>query len=313
MALKIPPGLKLAQLKQIAYKCGIPSSGTKPILTQRLTDDIASPTRHGVQRILSIDMGIRNLAYCVMEWPQVAPGRKDAARPLPVLLDWRRLAVFEAADPAVSNAKDNFEPRAMAIAACNLVRGQLLGAKPTKVLIERQRFRSMGSAHILEWTVRVNMLESMLYAIFQALHDEGRWRGDVVPIAPGRVGPYWVDEEADPSTDNTYKKVRNSKSSKIKNKGLKMDLVRQWLHRQDIMVLGNEQVQATAKAYMAKWDRRPGGKRGVQKGAEASASDDVKKLDDLADCLLQAMAWRDWEHNKMIARDQGILALLDEA
>jgi cruciform cutting endonuclease 1 len=35
------------------------------------------------------------------------------------------------------------------------------------------------------------------------------------------------------------------------------------------------------------------------------------KLDDLADCLLQGMAWIEWEENKRKALEHGVQALLD--
>jgi cruciform cutting endonuclease 1 len=299
MALSIPSTFKLAQLKQLAFKCGISSSGTKPILIQRLHDEIASLSPKGTEakpnRILSIDMGIRNLAYCVLDVPAKFDSKK-----LPTIQAWQRLAVSSppssTSEPSLVAAKESFSPATLSATAYELMRNRLLLLKPTHILIERQRFRSMGSKHILEWTVRVNMFESILYGVLCTLKGEGIWDGSVEAIAPGKVGPFWIDEERED-------KVRKAKSAKAKNKGAKIDLVRQWLEGGDMMSLGNEEVEGVARAYRGKWD----GKRVKAKEGEEK----MGKLDDLADSLLQGMAWTRWEENKRLALAIGIEALLD--
>lgn len=65
---------------------------------------------------------------------------------------------------------DPFAPPHMAKAALALVTRRFLPLQPTHVLIERQRFRSAGQSAVQEWTVRVNMLEAMLYAVFTTLN-----------------------------------------------------------------------------------------------------------------------------------------------
>ena len=104
------------------------------------------------------------------------------------------------------------------------------------------------------------------------------------------------------------KKHRNSASAKIRNKGLKIDLVRSWLEAGDIVELGNEDVEDRARRYMQKWDRLPGGRKGVKRGEKMA--EEMGKLDDLADCLLQGMAWIRWEKNRSIALEEGVEALL---
>ena len=142
------------------------------------------------------------------------------------------------------------------------------------------------------------MLEAVIYGILCALKEEGVWRGEVLGIAPGKVGPFWVRD----SQGGEWKKARTAKK---KNKGLKIDLVRGWLGDGQMIGLGNEEVKAMAKRYMEKWDRTPGGRRLEAKGEE------MGKLDDLADCLLQGMAWIEWQENKKIALQHGVEALLD--
>jgi len=308
MALNLPTTLKLAQLKLLAFKCGISTSGTKPILITRLQDEITRTPRQQPSplRILSIDMGIRNLAYCCIDVPKSLPNR------LPSIRAWHRLAVSTTPeelevkpDDGVETIpiKEVFNPATLSSAAYTLLRKKLLLENPTHILIERQRFRSMGSRNILEWTVRVNMFESILYAILCTLKGEGVWNGDVQAIAPGKVGPFWVGEEIDGAES---KKERKSKSAKIRNKGAKIDLVRSWLENDDMVRLGNKAVENIARRYREKWDRSPGGRR---KG-EVDGEEKMGKLDDLADCLMQGMAWIEWEENKRKALEHGVEALL---
>lgn len=276
-------------------------------------------------RILSIDMGIRNLAYCVLDVP--------TGSSLPNLVAWKRIAVSSApvpsndkSEPASKVEKESFEPPVLSAAAFKLLRKTLLPHNPTHILIERQRFRSMGSPKILEWTVRVNMLESMIYAILLTLREEGAWNGTVVPIAPGKVGPFWLEGEAattaleeaevgesGPTTvAKTKTKARNAKLAKALNKGAKIDLVRNWLAIGDRVGVDSSDVETLVKAYLDKWDKKPGGVKGKRLAKDAVATiERMGKLDDLADSLLQGMAFIQWEENKRIAREEGITSLLE--
>ncbi|KAL2074024.1 hypothetical protein VTL71DRAFT_7802 [Oculimacula yallundae] len=339
MLLTIPSTLKLSQLKILAFKCGILTSGTKPILIRRLQDEISQIQNDNVSstikttkkvRVLSIDMGIRNLAYCILDVPSKTlrrPGSntRRIKTELPSIHAWHRLAV---SSPPIANSitdietplpKEAFDPETLSQAAYTLLRTRLLPAKPTHILIERQRFRSMGSSHILEWTVRVNMFESILYAVLCTLKSEGLWDGSVRSVLPGKVGPFWISEEVKEGSEvggqesgqgKGRKKVRNTASVKIKNKGAKIDLVRSWLESGDMVDLGNEEVTEMARRYAEKWDRVPGGRK-VTRKLDGELEEKMGKLDDLADCLLQGMAWIQWEENKRSVMKYGVDVLLD--
>ncbi|KUJ12029.1 mitochondrial putative cruciform cutting endonuclease 1 [Mollisia scopiformis] len=315
MALQIPLTYKLAQLKHIAFKCGISTSGTKPILIQRLIDEITSTPRNASPhtRILSVDMGIRNLAYCVLDVPPTSRTKTASKKSLPSILEWHRLAVSSAprqsADTDTPLEKEAFDPATLSSIAYKLLRERMLLEQPTQVLIERQRFRSGGSSHILEWTIRVNMFEAIIYAVLCTLEAEGLWKGEVKAIQPGKVGPFWVDEW---KAEAGVGKKRSSLLAKTHNKGAKVDLVRRWLESGDVVVLGSESVQDMAKAYGEKWKRLPGRVKGKRKEVGESSQEKMGKLDDLADCLLQVMAWVQWEENKRIALKHGVEALLEE-
>lgn len=52
------------------------------------------------------------------------------------------------------------------------------------------------------------------------------------------------------------------------------------------------------------WKRRGGKRVKVKEGMV-----EIGKLDDLADCFLQGMAWIQWEKNRMLIMSRGIEAL----
>jgi cruciform cutting endonuclease 1 len=252
-------------------------------------------------------MGIRNLAYCILDIPAASSKKPPSIRA------WHRLAVSTVpevlnvkADDGVEVApvKEVYNPATLSAAAYALLKKKLLLEEPTHILIERQRFRSMGSPSILEWTVRVNMFESILYAVLCTLKGEGIWNGEVHAIAPGKVGPFWVEEE---TAGVGRTKMRKSLSAKIRNKGAKIDLVRSWLEGAQMVALGNEDVEGVARRYREKWDRIPG----VRKQGAESGQEKMGKLDDLADCLLQGMAWLQWEENRRLALKHGVEGLLE--
>lgn len=173
------------------------------------------------------------------------------------------------------------------------------------------------------------MFESMLYAVLHTLRSEGLWEGTVIPIAPGKVGPFWIEPDLGLGLEDQVvakkekengggeelqlrkKKQRNTKIAKLLNKGAKIDLVKSWLEEDEMVTIGAPDVEATAKAYLEKWHRLPGRKKGKAdaKLGKAEEVEEMGKLDDLADSLLQGMAWVRWEENKRKVLNDGIDAL----
>jgi cruciform cutting endonuclease 1 len=323
MALTIPSSLKLKNLKSLAFQCGITTTGSKTLLTTRLIDEIVPFTPdHGSEprlprRILSIDMGIRNLAYCILDLQPHS---------IPSVTAWRRVAVSSIprtltndSDPSISSPKELFDPPTLSAAAYTLLRQTLLPHKPTHILIERQRFRSMSSPHILEWTIRVNMFESIFYAVLQTLKSEKIWQGAIIPIMPGKVGKFWIGSVPESTAQRTNNagssrpcesKARTTKSAKLLNKGAKIDLVKTWVEKKQKLNLGSLEAELIGKAYLDKWHRLPGRRKGksVAKVAEDEI-EEIGKLDGLADSLLQGMAWVKWEENKRQVLKIGVQAL----
>ncbi|OJJ44701.1 hypothetical protein ASPZODRAFT_134795 [Penicilliopsis zonata CBS 506.65] len=304
------PALKATQLQQIAQATGIASSGTKRILIERLEAEL-SQTREEVESrkndemsILSIDMGIQNLAYAHLLVRESKP---------PVLNTWRRFSLMTA-DPADStttsipvdggDSKDekkkkkkkkkknstDFSPPLYAAHAYDLTSTLLEKYHPTHILIERQRFRTGGSSAVQEWTIRVGMLEGMIYAVLHTLSktsqtsQQNTTTPQVIPIQPQRVVRYWQDSK---------NKVTGREGKKDK-----IDRVARWLSlgNDDTattpakLCVGNPSVQDTVDAYLGKWrkDRKSTTAAGI------GGASGIGKLDDLADCLLQGLTWLEW-------------------
>ncbi|KAI9749172.1 MAG: GET complex subunit get1 [Chaenotheca gracillima] len=344
--------LKLPQLKHLAVQCGVNSSGTKTEIASYLLEELKvgktsvvqhdpRKTRTGAtsqtERILSIDMGIRNLAYCVLETST------KSAHESPIILAWKRIAVVPRAPSPASPRdslegdtkagkkppKESFEPSIFASHAYDLLTKILLPHTPTRILIERQRYRSMGSASIQEWTVRVNMFEGMLYAVLRTLQGMSEWKGTVEAVSPARVVAFWVGEDGVRSQSSATKvsesedggkvRKRRAKTAKAKSKGDKIDLVGRWLRDREILRFDTSGGQSSKMrdAYLLKWQGK-GKSRGQkvtvdriglspsdilkEEGENGALVEDEKeeigKLDDLADCLLQAMAHVRWQDNR---------------
>lgn len=198
---------------------------------------------------------------------------------------------------------ESFEPSVYALLANTFVRHLLNRFSPLDaVLIERQRYRSNSAPAIQEWTVRVNMFESMLHAIFCCLH--GKESPVAESVSPNRVTKFWLDRVGGRFLDIQKPKQRKKKEvlgeelgvegvnvgikrgrTCGKTKLAKVSLVKEWLQNGDVVSLGKD-VRGIAADF------------GPVKGRRKANSISGGKLDDLADCLLQGIAWIRWEENR---------------
>lgn len=346
---------KASQLKAIAHLTGLNCTGTKPLVTSRLLQhlphsflsgpDPQSPMQTQTQptTIVSIDMGIRNLAYCRLTLPP-ASARSSA----PLLTDWTRVAISrQSAAMELTAEKESFDPATYSKHAYALIAALLFPATPSHILIERQRFRSMGGSAVQEWTLRVNMFEAMLYAVLATLAARGIWKGAVHAVSPAKVAGFWVGEREEDGPGETRKggKRRNKEISALddhnevdtppnrlkiptksqKTKSQKIELVSHWLSQTPkIIQLQPKSLAAdTAHAYLSKMEGgRSGGERKrrptttapsppitSESTAKTSSPPPLGKLDDLADCLLQGMAWIQWERNRARIVERGLSGL----
>jgi cruciform cutting endonuclease 1 len=234
---KKPKPVTAKALQSLLVRIGSASSGTKDVLRERLRRDVPqshlSVRRPESQkkeisdrklRIVSIDMGIKNLAYCdasvdyfdgnlmapkidIIRWSKV--NLIDATRDL----RWERpdlSLVEEETAEANEDVEEEVDPYSLSVlskTAYRFVRDTILSAEPDIILIERQRWRSSSSTAIQQWTVRVNTVEAMLWAALETILSErqalpsrkevdGKRNYQVFAVDPKRVGQYWLVQHA---------------------------------------------------------------------------------------------------------------------
>lgn len=375
MNFAFPPKFTSSQLKIIARLCGKSRSGTKAVIADRIVDDLKTfePLAPGT-RVLSIDLGIRNLAYSLLEAPDPKHGppvrtakgakKRDTAPSstvptAPRLLAWERLALIPKADKVATPKKstkkaqkktkadeeddgdqqdeempkkarrkaktdkvdqmshqaqdltteadpmttpilvEDFSPARLSALAVDFILNRLLPLKPDIVTLEQQRFRQMGGSGVYEWTLRVNSLESMLYAVLTLLRETGQWHrgGRIEPVVARNVLEFMVVRDRAAGVD-----VADIWGRGADNKKVKKDIIGRALASADGVAV-DKGVQAVAVEYLDEWQ----GKKSYQRKA-----DRMKKLDDMADCLLQGLAFIHWQENKRRLLESGVDALEDQ-
>jgi cruciform cutting endonuclease 1 len=300
--------LTLNKLHRLAGSIGSPCSGTKPIRVQGIREAISSAKKCKQDQLslLSIDMGIRNLAFA--HFTAKPASETSHLYDLPKLQAWHRVAVSRAPnelkaslgpdivgdstsemrtakDLLDNDKKESFEPSDYAGHAYNLVNHLLQTYKPNYVLIERQRFRSGGRAAVPEWTIRVGVFEGMLHAVLRTLVESGKIKLVVESMLPTQVNRYWFD-------DPDRAKPAGEKLTGRDGKRAKIDLVGNILEGQSssARVVIAEGLQPLAQQFVSVWKKEVRTKKGESKG--------ISKLDDLADSFLQGLAWINWQNNR---------------
>ncbi|KAI5845420.1 mitochondrial resolvase Ydc2 [Tricharina praecox] len=255
--------LRLPSLRRLSCLVGLNMSGAKPALIDALT--AVHPTPTPPTRILSIDMGIRNLAYCVLDLNTL---------PLPKLTTWTRIVL----PLSVDSLGASINLPAFAAATHTLATELLRDHAPSHILIERQRWRSQGGPGVQEWTIRVNTVEAMLHTSLLEQRLAGNWDGHVESVDPGRVARLWVPQK--------------ERTTAAAVKTLKKEVVKEWLRKEDVVMMGDNGPEMTAELLLLAGTRRPE----KLSGERVTAAE--KKVDDLADCLLQAVAWLRWQEGR---------------
>jgi len=350
--LSVLSNLKAWQLKHLAFLTGLNSTGTKAQVCRTLVDRTNKPGLSASPcRILSVDMGVKNLAFCLLETRRLET--EDNTLSLH-LSDWKRLDVSErlvarhtnpstttssqtsgspigetgeSIDIASDDPTNIYAPASLCRVAFGLATEFLL-YKPDYILIERQRFRSGGAPAIQEWTVRVNMLESMLWASLETMRHghsgiqkvhEHKFP-EVLEMSPRRVGMFWLTREdffptpADIAASlmapqDTTKAVETEVKKKSFEKKDKIALARHWLSlsltTDDLTVDRNlAPMVASFCAPKERQSRRRSKNGEHEEELEAKDASAISgKLDDLADCLVQAVTFALWEQNRERVRE----------
>lgn len=319
--LKWLQGLKIQQLQNLATLTGSPSSGVKSHRIRALTDAISNLKRSGNHDnksgnlcLVSVDMGIRNLAYSCLTAPVLSPtcskdNKYTSLYGHPTLQAWRRITIrgndtavlpanssqaaestnqlTEYAETSSISEKESFEPIDYSSHAYKFVKSIVDLHQPTHIIIERQRFRSGGGHAVQEWTLRVGVFEGMIYAVLRTLSELGQHECSLLPVLPPRVNKYWLSNS--PALD------KEIKSTDVALKKMKIDIVGQFLEnlnsntkRFDTSV----EARTMIEDFLTKWK-----KDSSKPSTRARSTSKLKKLDDLSDSLLQGLAWIDWQNN----------------
>ncbi|KAI4743224.1 ribonuclease H-like protein [Aureobasidium sp. EXF-12298] len=339
--------LRAWQLKHLAFLTGLNS-----------TDCTKKPTFPSPRcRILSIDMGVKNLAFCLLDLHKLPRDSEQTNaqagdRMLSLhLADWKRLDVserlaarhtnppitttsrisedrvgkaeeLESIETTSEEGSNLYAPSSLSKIAFGLA-SEFLRYKPDYILIERQRFRSGGGPAIQEWTVRVNMLESMLWASLETMRhshhgtqdaEEGQFP-DVLEMSPRRVGMFWltrgdffpapVDIAASlMGSQDTAKMMETDIKKKSFEKKDKIALARHWLSlalTTDELTVDADLARMVASFCSPKERQSRRRSKDEEHGQEVGSKDASAisgKLDDLADCLVQAVTFALWEQNR---------------
>lgn len=227
-------GPTVKAVQEVLQRIGEASAGTKDVVQNRLLTKVMSrkilqpaPPRGSAKgktsRILSIDMGIKNLAYCVADVKKPAFPRATTSMDF---LTWRRLDLGEAfreygmnssggavasleneKEPEAQGDEDLYTPENLSRMGYWFLNKVLDEWNPDVILVERQRWRSAGSPTIQQWTVRVNTLEAVMWTVITALKAERKKSFDwqMYAVDPKRVGHFWLDGVALPSPARTSK------------------------------------------------------------------------------------------------------------
>jgi cruciform cutting endonuclease 1 len=288
-------------------------------------------------------MGIRNLAYAHLVSAPVSSGEATGVSgpstyQRPSLVAWKRVVIsrapngksastkrkkghrssdkiaampLQAADGATEECltrepeKEAFDPSTFANYAYKFIKSILTTHQPTHILIERQRFRSGGASAVQEWTIRVGIFEGMLHAVLKTLSAEHHLQVFVQAVDPGRVTRYWLEGAA----AQGRQRIGSAKESKK----AKVDIVGESLGWSDgaLISLGfgskqddSQEVGQVVDAFLAKWKKDPSLKH--------QGMNDLVKLDDLSDCLLQGVAWLNWQNSKQEVLHHGLGAFADD-
>lgn len=312
--------LQAWQLKHLARNTGATPGAKKSSTAHDILSCLDATDSQGTYK--SVDMGVKNLAVCVVQSSQLNRSKTTSA--YFQLLHWERSDILTGstttAEPDDSldlageqpeHIPNAYSPSNLAPHAARMAYRLATSHNPSHILIERQRFRSMGGAAVQEWTLRVNSLEAMLYASLETMKQD-RDRKDiridqgssacpeVVEMSPARIAAFWngrgnnwnLDEEGieiliPDKSSNPAKQVSQLEEALKRGmeKSEKISLVRNWLHTGALDV--QHSLQPLATAFM-------------QTGRARKSDGDliISKKDDLADCVVQGITYALWQRNR---------------
>lgn len=303
--------------------------------------------------MVSIDMGIKNLAFCDVNVDYTGG---DARKPIMNVIKWDKLNLADATrqlrrplpnSPSgikmEADEDEEVDPYSLYVlsrTAHDFITRTVLAGDPDIILIESQRWRSGGGSAIQQWTVRVNTLEAMLWTTLHTIQVEHKGhnpkpKGDgprrdheTFGVDPKRVGQFWLGQHAqaiaeregkaasdigldgllEDDTTTSTKKIPRSKAEKK----AKIAILRSWLATEPASTASTTPVSApkisfniglgataAREALALPTVAKPRKKKAKDEEGDIVTAKDMKKLDDITDCFLQAAAWIAWESNRL--------------
>lgn len=236
----------VAKLRDIAVQNGVLTAGKKQELADRLANHfIVTHKQKPSTNVLSFDLGYRNLAYCRLD--------KDAK-----ILDWARIDL----------ELPSFHPSVVAPIVRDFLADRVTPNLPgtDTVLVEQQRARSNGSHTVLEHTLRVNCVESILWCGLYEARDKHK-HIMMTPVPRQTVDRVWQPELDQVALENPQQFARLKKGTYHKKRATTL-LVQKWIETNSVIDCSQE---------------------------FKDMFHEEKKKDDLSDCLLQALTWFQWE------------------
>ncbi|KAJ8103855.1 mitochondrial resolvase Ydc2 [Lipomyces tetrasporus] len=318
--------LSVESLKSLSRLCGLSSSHTKRELISNLneaisrysipsTQSVLLPRAAANHRVLSVDMGLRNFSYSVLDVPDLEQA--------PTLSAWSLTSILPHTPLALT--QPDFSPAVAAqLAYATFVDDILPRFNPDTILLERQRHRSGGGRNVLEWTLKVNMFENVLYGVLTTLINKGALNAQVCEVLPSRTKGYWIRNAVPPPASSADDVVGVTGRKRVKNKYalsklVKVNLVKRWTAGVSFAnpaackhVVFTESTIPTALQFhppsSSARKHRPKSDADsdsdsvsvVADARAAAAADGNKvKLDDLSDSLLQGVAFVQWHQHRL--------------
>lgn len=283
----------------ISFNTASSSSFTKTNLLDIISDGLSAPSiiystddQTKISRenysVLSIDVGVKNFSYCKMEIEADNPYNKPIE-----IVEWDKLDVLN----WYGDQNLEFNPVNYAALASSIVSRLILGktARPDLILIERQRFRSMGSSSVLEAVIRSAVLENMIFASLKSLKDyePNNFQYLVQSSSPLIMTSFW--ESYKTSTDLRFDKLESASRKKHR-----IELVSDWILNSKTIKL-----KGLTKDLLSQFSNGPNNSRRLNKIVNSingitKSDSETNKSDDLADSLLHGITWLRFEKNKQM-------------
>lgn len=313
---------KASVLKSLATSCGIPSTGTKSVIATNILTDLNNINNvehtyaiknHGsnmvTPNVLAIDPGIKNFSYCKFRYPSEASGSLTG-KLKPVVEEWNKVNLLSKYSYLGIEESKLFSPNNFSKIVYELCKDLALidgKCKIDLVLIEQQRFRSGGSSQVLEWTLRVNMLEIMLHSFLYSLNKQSNLR--ILPSNPRKMSNYLLMTH-DQQSSKSLSAQKSIKSSRI-------NIVNDWIdklnNKTDLSSVPfefNREISTkistyfNSEAYLKKRTKKSGCNTTTSRFNDIfnMIVDDKEncrtKSDDLVDSLLHGVTYYSWLYNK---------------